>query len=61
MLTVLRPYRAGERPSDAATAERKGETVVLRAAGATVEMRPGGAEFASVRKGSRQWKVRLSQ
>ncbi len=57
VLTVLRPYRAGQRPADRATADRKGETVVLRAAGATIEMRPGSPVFASVRKGTREWKV----
>ena len=61
VLTVLRPYRAGQRPADAATAERKGETVVLRAAGATIEMRPGSREFATVRKSGREWKVRAGQ
>jgi hypothetical protein len=57
LLTVMRPYRAGERPADAVSAARKGETVVLRAAGATVEMRPGSREFAAVRKGGRGWKL----
>jgi hypothetical protein len=56
-LTVVRPYRKGEAPSDPIRVEREEDALVLRAGDITVRFPKAGSDFALVRSGSRSWKV----
>ena len=60
-VTVLRPYRTGSAPAGAVEAAGSGERMRLKipAAGGDVEVAfHGAAEFATVRKGARTWRLR---
>jgi hypothetical protein len=55
-IAVLRPYRAGLAPAGAV--KREGKRLTIPSAGGTVEVKFGdAAEFASIRKGDRTWRL----
>jgi hypothetical protein len=56
-LTVLRPYRRGQRPEGPVEIAREAASVTVKAGGVEVALRKGGTPFATVRKGGREWRL----
>ena len=56
-VTLLRPYRVGQKPGDEPKVQRTGSSISIRAAGASMELSLGGPEFAVVQRGGQTWRV----
>lgn len=56
-VTLLRPYRAGQKPADDPRIQRTASTIAIQAAGASLDLSLGGPEFAVVKRGGQSWRV----